>query len=59
MGDHKSVGDGVMEMRIHYGPGYRLYFTRQGNEVIVLLCGSDKDTQGTGIKRAKDLAKRL
>ena len=45
MGDTTSVGDGIFEMRINYGPGYRLYFLREGRNVIVLLCGGDKDSQ--------------
>ena len=55
-GDTAPVGDGVSEMRIHYGPGYRLYYIRRGNRVIVLLCGGDKSTQSRDIRRAKRLA---
>ena len=55
-GDTVPVGDGVSEMRIHYGPGYRLYYIRRGNRVIVLLCGGDKSTQSRDIRRAKRLA---
>ena len=55
MGDVKSVGDGVNEIRI-YGPGYRLYFIRQGQDIVLLLCGGDKDNQSRDIKRAKILA---
>ena len=55
-GDVDSVSDGVLEMRIHYGPGYRLYFIRQGADVIVLLCGGDKASQRRDIRRAKRLA---
>ena len=51
----RSVGDGVPEMRVHYGPGYRLYFMRQGASVVVLLCGGDKD----GLQRDIVLAKRI
>ena len=56
LGDTRSVGDGVREMRIHYGPGYRLYYIRRGATVIVLLCGGDKDTQRRDIRLAKRLA---
>ncbi len=55
-GDTRSVGDGVSEMRIHYGPGYRLYFMRQGSNVVVLLCGGDKDGQQRDIALAKRIA---
>jgi putative addiction module killer protein len=58
-GDVAPVGEGVSEMRIHYGPGYRLYFIRQGQKVIVLLCGGDKSTQDKDIKAAKRLAREL
>ncbi len=52
----RSVGDGVSEMRIHYGLGYRLYFTRRGSTVVVLLCGGDKDSQERDIALAKRIA---
>ena len=55
-GDVRSVGNGVSEMRIHYGPGYRLYFIRQGPTVVVLLCGGDKDSQERDIALAKRIA---
>ena len=55
-GDAKAVGSGVSEMRIDYGPGYRVYFQRRGNTMIVLLCGGDKSTQAKDIKTAKRLA---
>jgi putative addiction module killer protein len=55
LGDHKSVGDNVFEMRIDYGPGYRLYFTRSRGVVIILLCGGDKSSQSKDIKRAKQI----
>ena len=55
-GDTRPVGDGVSEMRIHYGPGYRLYFMRQGANVVVLLCGGDKDSQQRDIALAKRIA---
>ena len=55
-GDAKSVGTRVFELRIHYGPGYRVYYTRRGNTVILLLCGGDKSTQQADIKQAQELA---
>jgi putative addiction module killer protein len=58
-GDVKPVGSGVSEMRIDYGPGYRVYFTRHGDVVAVLLCGGDKRTQDRDIARALALARQL
>ena len=58
-GDVKPVGSGVSEMRIDYGPGYRIYFTRRGDIVVVLLCGGDKRTQHRDITRALALAREL
>jgi putative addiction module killer protein len=52
----KPVGRGVSEMRIDYGPGYRIYFVRRGNDIVVLLCGADKRTQDRDIARALELA---
>lgn len=54
-GDVKAVGEGVLEMRIDHGPGYRVYFARRGSELILLLCGGDKATQRQDIERAKEL----
>ncbi|WP_131120390.1 type II toxin-antitoxin system RelE/ParE family toxin [Lichenihabitans psoromatis] len=56
LGDAKPVGEGVSELRIDWGPGYRVYFVRRGQAVIVLLCGGDKDSQTRDIKVAKVLA---
>ncbi len=58
-GDSHSVGDGVSELRVHLGPGYRVYFTRRGETVVVLLCGGDKGSQERDIARAKALAQEL
>ena len=53
IGDHKAVGDGVNELRIHYGPGYRMYFGYSGTAIILLLCGGSKNSQQRDIVRAK------
>jgi len=55
-GDVNPVGQGISELRIDYGPGYRVYFLRRGGEIIILLCGGDKSTQASDIKTAKRLA---
>ena len=52
-GDSKSVGDGVYELRIQFGPGYRIYFGKKGQKIVLLLCGGDKSTQTKDIKKAK------
>lgn len=59
LGDWKSVGDGLSEMRVDVGPGYRLYFTRRQNILIVMLAGGDKSTQARDIKRAQKLLTQL
>jgi putative addiction module killer protein len=56
-GDVQPVGNRISELRIHHGPGYRVYFQREGNTVIILLCAGDKSTQAKDIKAAKRLAK--
>ncbi len=58
-GDVKAVGEGVYEMRIHTGAGYRIYFVERGLEIVVLLCGGDKSSQQKDIEKAKQLAKEL
>lgn len=58
-GDWRPVGDGVAELRIDYGPGYRIYFTSRGNTVVILLAGGTKKSQSRDIKRAISLAKEL
>lgn len=58
-GDCEPVGEGVSEMRIHYGPGYRVYFTQRGHELVILLAGGEKSSQTKDIKAALDLARQL
>jgi putative addiction module killer protein len=58
-GDCEPVGEGVSEMRIHFGPGYRVYYTRRGEVIYLLLLGGDKSTQKRDIKRAIEMARAL
>ncbi len=58
-GDAKPVGVGISEMRIDYGPGYRVYFVQRGKLLVILLCGGDKSTQARDIVQAKALAAQL
>jgi putative addiction module killer protein len=58
-GDVAPVGNGVSEMRIHYGPGYRVYFVQRGKDFVVLLCGGDKSSQDSDIAAARKLAAEL
>jgi len=58
-GDVKPVGEGISELRIDYGPGYRVYYMKQGRTIIILLAGGDKKTQASDIKTAIRLAKNL
>ena len=58
-GDVPPVGEGVSELRINYGPGYRVYLIKKGNTVVILLCGGNKTTQKSDIVKAKLLAKEL
>ncbi len=58
-GDVKPVGEGVSELRIDYGPGYRVYFVQRGQTLVILLAGGDKHTQDRDIKTALDLAREL
>lgn len=58
-GDVKPVGHGVSELRIRFGPGYRVYYVQRGSVLIILLCGGDKSTQDSDIKRAYEIAQEL
>lgn len=58
-GDVKPVGEGISEMRLAYGPGYRIYYKQTGRTIVLILCGGDKSTQDEDIRRAKEIAARL
>jgi putative addiction module killer protein len=58
-GDSRGVGHGILEMRIDYGTGYRIYYVHRGAQIVILLCGGDKRTQPKDIKRAEKLAETL
>lgn len=58
-GDAKSVGDGLSELRVDHGPGYRVYFIRRGDILVILLCGGDKGSQARDISRAKAMVEQL
>ena len=58
-GDCKPVDEGVFEMRIHYGPGYRVYFVQRGMEIVILLAGGNKSTQSKDIKNALAIARQI
>ena len=58
-GDVKPVGEGVSEMRLSYGPGYRIYYKQTGKTIVLILCGGDKSSQASDIKRAKEIAAQL
>ena len=58
-GDIRPIGEGLSELRIHYGPGYRIYLTKRGDTYVILLAGGDKSSQAQDIRLAKDLAQNL
>ena len=58
-GDVKPIGEGISEMRMTHGAGYRIYYKQTGKTIVLILCGSDKSTQDSDIKRAKEIAKQI
>ncbi len=58
-GDHHAIGEGIWELRINYGPGYRLYYIHEDQTIIILLCGGDKDSQQRDMNTAKSIAEEL
>jgi len=58
-GDVKPIGEGISEMRLTHGPGYRIYYKQTGKTIVLILCGGDKSTQDSDIKRAKEIAKQI
>lgn len=58
-GDHAGVGEGVMELRLHFGPGYRVYYVERGAALVILLAGGDKSSQADDIEKAKALTKEV
>lgn len=59
LGDIRPIGEGISELRIHFGPGYRIYLTKRGDTYVILLAGGDKGSQAQDIRLAKDLARNL
>ena len=58
-GDVKPIGEGISEMRMTHGPGYRIYYKQTGKTIVLIWCGGDKSTQDSDIKRAKEIAKQI
>jgi len=58
-GDQRSVGNGIFELKINYGPGYRIYYKKIKNDILILLCGGDKSTQEDDVEKAKKILKEL
>jgi putative addiction module killer protein len=58
-GDSRAIGNGISELRFHFGPGYRVYFVQRGDTIVILLCGGDKGSQARDMEKAKMLAKEI